>query len=410
MAQLGQVVQMKSKTAGGEPRWGYRYRVGGRGSRRVQRGGFQSERDAGEALERALERLRRANGTASTLTLATLVKEYLAQHDAQPETVEKLRWLLAKAVAEFGDRRLGDLRSQEIAAWRMTIAAGHRFEATQALRQVLARAVAWGMIDVNPAKQGVDNPQRRRTEKRPFESWDELNALAIELGPRYGPPVLFAAATGLRPGEWIALEHRDIDRDARVVYVRRAYRNGRVKVPKTEASIRAVPLQTVAVAALERLPANGRSRLVFQSPNGGYFDLHNFRNRYWKPAQLAAGITPLRRVYDLRHTFATLALRAGISTFELSRYMGTSLGMIDRHYGHLARDGRQAAGHVHRRRVRRPRGGRSVDAERAQGERHCGLSRRNREPLGGLEPPTPLCPLASSLIGGNDGVAARQGH
>jgi integrase len=225
----------------------------------------------------------------------------------------------------------------------MTIPAGHRFEATQALRQVLARAVSWGLIDVNPAKQGVDNPQRRRTEKRPFESWSELEGVATALGPRYGPLVLFAAATGLRPGEWIALEHRDIDPHARVVYVRRAYRNGRIKVPKSEASIRAVPLQTIALAALERLSANGPSRLVFPSPNGGYFDLHNFRNRYWKPAQLAEGITPLRRIYDLRHTFATFALRAGISTFELSRCMGTSLGMIDRHYGHLARDGREHA-------------------------------------------------------------------
>jgi hypothetical protein len=47
--------------------------------------------------------------------------------------------------------------------------------------------------------------------------------------------------------------------------------------------------------------------------------------------------------HDLRHTFATFALRAGISTFDLSRYMGTSLAMIDRHYGHLARDGREHA-------------------------------------------------------------------
>ena len=68
-----------------------------------------------------------------------------------------------------------------------------------------------GMIDSNPAKQGVDNPQRRRTEKRPFESWAQLAELAAWLGPRYGPPVLFAAATGLRPGEWMALEQRDID-------------------------------------------------------------------------------------------------------------------------------------------------------------------------------------------------------
>jgi hypothetical protein len=48
-------------------------------------------------------------------------------------------------------------------------------------------------------------------------------------------------------------------------------------------------------------------------------------------------------VYDLRHTFAAFALRAGISTFDLSRYMGASLTMIDRHYGHLARDGREHA-------------------------------------------------------------------
>ena len=63
----------------------------------------------------------------------------------------------------------------------------------------------------------------------------------------------------------------------------------------------------------------------------------------WRPAQEAVGITPLRRVYDLRHTFATFALRAGISTFDLSRYMGATLTMIDRHYGHLARDGREHA-------------------------------------------------------------------
>ena len=68
--------------------------------------------------------------------LRELVGVYLAQHDGEPETVEKLRWLLAKAVSSFGHRRISRLRPAEIAAWRMTIPAGHRFEATQALRQV----------------------------------------------------------------------------------------------------------------------------------------------------------------------------------------------------------------------------------------------------------------------------------
>jgi integrase len=199
------------------------------------------------------------------------------------------------------------------------------------------------MLDVNPAKHGVENPQRRRIEKRPFESWAELEAVAERLGPRFGPMVIFAAATGLRPGEWIALEHRDIDRELRVAYVRRAFSKGRLKCTKTEASVRAVPLQAIALDALERLPSGTAGALRFPALNGGYLDLHNFRNRNWRPAQDAAGIEPPRRIYDLRHTFATFALRAGISTFDLSRYMGASLTMIDRHYGHLARDGREHA-------------------------------------------------------------------
>ena len=62
-----------------------------------------------------------------------------------------------------------------------------------------------------------------------------------------------------------------------------------------------------------------------------------------RPAQVAAGIEPVRRLYDLRHTYATFALRAGVSVFAVSRFMGTSLAMIDRHYGHLARDSREHA-------------------------------------------------------------------
>jgi hypothetical protein len=80
------------------------------------------------------------------------VDVYLAQHDVQPVTIDKLRYLLNKAIVVFGDRTIGELTSQEIAEWRMGLSLGYRFEATQALRQVLHRAVAWGMLDVNPAK------------------------------------------------------------------------------------------------------------------------------------------------------------------------------------------------------------------------------------------------------------------
>jgi integrase len=343
MLQQGQVFELTTRGSDGKRLWAYRYRAGGRESKRVQRGGFRTEPDARAALERALEKHRREKAVARRLTLAEFVDEYLAQHEVSPVTLKKLRFLLTRAIQAFGHYYLDELDPVEISAWRMTVPRGYRFEATQALRQVLARAVVWRLLDVNPAKQGVENPQRRRSEKRPFESWEELEALADRLGPRLGPMVLFAAATGMRPGEWVALEHRDVDRAGRVAYVNRSFGKGRLTVPKTDASLRAVPLQARALEALDQLPPGGAGELLFPAEGGGYLDLHNFRNRNWKPAQTALGIEPFRRIYDLRHTFATFALRAGISTFELSRYMGASLTMIDRHYGHLARDGREHA-------------------------------------------------------------------
>ena len=66
-------------------------------------------------------------------------------------------------------------------------------------------------------------------------------------------------------------------------------------------------------------------------------ELGKWRAREWKPALRAAGIEH-RRIYDLRHTYATWSLAAGVSLFALSRRMGTSLAMIDQTYGHLAAD------------------------------------------------------------------------
>jgi len=144
MVQQGQVFQLTRGGADGERLCAYRFRTGVRDSKRVQRGGFASKQDARDALERELERLRRERRITWRLTLSELVETYLAQHDVQPVTIEKLRYLLDKATVVFGDRLVGELTSQEIAAWRMTLSPGYRFEATQALRQVLHRGVAWG--------------------------------------------------------------------------------------------------------------------------------------------------------------------------------------------------------------------------------------------------------------------------
>jgi hypothetical protein len=132
-------------------------------------GGFASRAEAQKALRKALDRV--GPGRGGAITLAELVEEYLELHQAEPVTIAKLRWLLGKATAALGEKRIVDLSPKDVYAWRLTVGEGHRFEATQALRQVLNRAVAWGLLDSNPAKRGVPNRQRRPKEKRPFESW-----------------------------------------------------------------------------------------------------------------------------------------------------------------------------------------------------------------------------------------------
>ncbi len=96
-----------------------------------------------------------------------------------------------------------------------------------------------------------------------------------------------------------------------------------------------MPLRAKVVAALQTLP--DRDGIVFPSAGGGRIEINNFRSREWTPALQAAGIEH-RRIYDMRHTFATWSLAAGMSIFTLARRMGTSVQMIDSTYGHLAQD------------------------------------------------------------------------
>ena len=183
MIQHGQVFKLKTRGgADGQPLWAYRYRLEGRSSERPQVGGFASRAEAEKALRKVLDRLGPGGGRA-TITLGEFVDEYLEMHQAAPVTIAKLRWLLGKATSVLGEKRLAELSPKDVYAWRLTVPEGHRYEATQALRQVLNRAVAWGLVDYNPAKLGVRNPQRRAQEKRPFESWQQVEAVAAQLGP-----------------------------------------------------------------------------------------------------------------------------------------------------------------------------------------------------------------------------------
>jgi integrase len=358
-------------------RGGYGIRWREDGARRFE-SGFETKTAAREwFVDNVLPRLRGElpePAEHGEITLEAFVDVFLDAHAANvsPRTVETLRVRLRPATRKFGSLTLVELepRAAEIAAWRSTLPPRARYGYTSALRQVLDAAVGWGRMTRNPAKLAGPNPQPRREEVVPFTG-EEVEAIAAELGETYGPLVVFAAETGLRTQEWIALERRDVDRDGGAVVVERAFSDGTVRpILKTDRSRRRVPLSARARAALEELPRRIDTPLLFPTPAGGPIDLHNWRAREWESALRAAGFytcpdceeamkprkgtravrwcepcgteTPTRPPYDLRHTFASNALAAGLSTFELSRVMGTSVGMIDRVYGHLVKGSDEA--------------------------------------------------------------------
>jgi integrase len=300
---------------------------------RRQRNGFRTRGEARAAVNEELRRVRLGPLHRPKVTLDELADAYVAQYDAAPSTVAWMQYNLRASREVFGRDGIGELSVQQIAAWRKSLPEARRYPAHRALRQVLQAAVRWKWIEENAAL-GIKNPQPPMGEFDPFEEWAEIEAIVAELDIVLGTLVVFLVGTGVRPEEAFGAEWRDVDLAASVFTVRRAFANGRLKpYPKTARSRRRVPLRARVVAALGYLP---RLRgVLFPSPGGGRIDIDNFRHRGWTPALKAAGIKH-RRIYDLRHTYATWSLAAGVDIYTLARRMGTSLQMIDRTYGHLA--------------------------------------------------------------------------
>ena len=308
---------------------------------RPHRDGFNTRTDARRWFaENVALRLDRGHAPSPDISFDAFCAEYLDRWgtDVSARTRQTVEEWIGPARERFGTWKLRELEgaADDVSRWRATLPTDdRRYKCTRGLRQVLAAAQRWGYISRNPAVDIGANQAPRGEELQPF-THGELAAIVAELAPRDAAIVTFGAETGLRTNEWPALERRDVDWRNPAVAVQRRFARGKL-TPYPKTARRRVLLTPRAIAALELLPPRIDTPILFPNRWGERLNFDNWRCRIWYPALEAASVDQ-RGPYHLRHTFATEALAAGVSIFQLARLMGTSVAMIDRTYGHLAQD------------------------------------------------------------------------
>ena len=103
----------------------------------------------------------------------------------------------------------------------------------------------------------------------PFDDWDEVEAVAAELGP-FGPLAIFCVGTGVRPEEAFGADWTDVDLEAGVFTIRRAFAKGKLKTyAKTARSRRRVPIRAKVIASLEDAATAARASCSPRPRAGG---------------------------------------------------------------------------------------------------------------------------------------------
>jgi integrase len=203
------------------------------------------------------------------------------------------------------------------------------------IRKALNDAVRWGLLVRNPAHHATA-PRPHRTELRTWSAAELRSFLEFVCGDRLYAAWQLAAFTGMRRGEVLGLRWADLDLDAGWLSVRQTLvvvdNHPQVSEPKTARSRRRIALDPTTIAVLrahhtaqsaERLAAGptwSNSGLVFTRADGN--PLHpEYVRRQFDRLLHRAGL-PRIHLHDLRHTYATLALQAGVHPKVVSERLG----------------------------------------------------------------------------------------
>jgi integrase len=323
-----------------------RWREGGKNRSRV----FDTRNDA-LAWDAETRRRRRLGPLGmfdeGKRSVTKLYEEWLATHgqDLAPKTVSIYTGAWRLHVEPFmGEMRLTEVTPLAMERWarkRIADGAGEASieKAWLVLSSMFARAVVWGWVQQNPVRL-AKKPKKKNAKREPVVLTPaQVEAVRSSMPTRDAAFVSTLAYAGCRPGEALALLWSDIGETH--ITVNKAMSMGQVKGTKTGKN-RRVPM----VAPLRQDLREWRMQSAHSKDDDPVFP--NFRGEYWtdpdskawagrffRPALKSAGIEFPVRIYDLRHTAATLMLKSGLSIVETAKRLGHSPSMCLDTYQHV---------------------------------------------------------------------------
>lgn len=235
------------------------------------------------------------------------------------------------------DLQFSQLNRDRVAEWIRSLEVAGLSPTTIRRLTVQASSVQRAAIDAGLANT---NPfTRHRTGRRDRDVRTQMHCLTHQEWAMlaatlpagvYRDLATTLVGTGMRFGEATALKvaNVELDADPPRLYVAQAWKsdgaNGWVLgPPKSLRSRRTITFGTVVAEALQRRTEDkGPDELVFTTPaEGAPIRNSNFSGRVWRPAVQATGLTGLR-IHDLRHTYCSWLLAAGVPVLEVSRRLG----------------------------------------------------------------------------------------
>ncbi|MCE5200863.1 MAG: site-specific integrase [Armatimonadota bacterium] len=272
-------------------------------------------------------------------------------------------WCNSHIIPALGSIRLDKLKSTDIQQYitdklngksklngKETLSACSVRHHVTCLRTALNKAVQWQLIARSPMV-GVELPRLPKTQIEIFTEEELRTLLTYTKTSRYYIPVVIASATGMRIGEIMALEWRNIDFARRLIHVTQAVESTggkmNIKPPKNNKH-RSIPvtqatmdiLRAHKIATEQKAESLGESYLQndWVSPTD-YGELMRIESvkRFFPKLCKHAGIS-IHSIHTLRHTHASILLNRGVPIIAVSERLGhSSIEITVNTYGHLMR-------------------------------------------------------------------------